>query len=342
MNAVDTPTKVILQGVDRYRVWDPMFEGARALLNYRGERYTPEAIQGLSGGAFRIGGICPCAPTVAPAMGPQDLVRLLGYEAEWLPLSGEGVDAAVALPAVLERVKGELRAGRPVLLWHAFTMLEWDVVAGYDDDAGLFHGRGAHFGLNGYATAPQGRAATGDPALGAVLVGERLHAPDLPALEVASLQEAVRHAHSRENADCAPGDPWKMLFGLACYDRWVATFRQPGYVATSGDHYCLGVYRTTHAQAAPYLRGVAADQPIAADRLEASAERFAAEAAALNAAAGLFPGWGLPKEPDADLNRGVAGHLQEARDAYAAGIDVLREALAALGASPADLGASPA
>ncbi len=327
-----TTARVVLEGVDRYAVRDPMFEGARIILNQRGEHYAPEVIAGLSGVAFRIGGICPCAPTVAVAMDPQELVSRLGYEAEWLPFAGQGVSPEGAWPEIRERVKAELRAGRPVLVWHAFTMLEWDVVAGYDDATGEFLGRGSYGGLDDRAVAPQARPSTGEPALGAIVVGERVATPDLAALEVASLQEAVRHARSRENAECAPGDPWKMLYGLACWDRWVATFRRPDYVATNGDHYCLAVYRSTHAQAAPYLRQVAAHHRGAAGHLTAAAEHWAAEAEALNAAAAMFPGWGLPREADADLNARVAERLQSARDAYALGVDALEAALTALGA----------
>ena len=335
MNATSAPpSSVVIQGVDRYRLWGPMFEGARLLLNYRGENYAPATVQGLSGSVFRLGGICPCAPTVAPAMAPHDLARLLGYQVEWLAPFGQGLTAAEAWPGILDRIKAELRAGRPVLVWHAFTMLEWDLVTGYDDAAAIFYGRGAYAGQDAYATAPQDRPASGEPALGAVVVGERLGAPVLAALEVASLQEAVRHAHSRENADCAPGDPWKMLFGLACWDRWVETFRRPDYVAGNGDHYCFGVYRATHALAAPYLREVAAHHPAAGEALTAAADEFARESAALDAAGGLFPGWGLPREADVALNARVADRLAEARDAYARGIDAIDRALAVLGPPP--------
>ncbi|NLG28498.1 MAG: hypothetical protein GX557_11350 [Chloroflexi bacterium] len=50
---------MILQSVDRYRVMEPMFEGIRVILNYRGEPYTAAYIQGISGAAFRVAGICP-------------------------------------------------------------------------------------------------------------------------------------------------------------------------------------------------------------------------------------------------------------------------------------------
>jgi hypothetical protein len=50
---------VMLDGVDRYRVIDPVFESARVVLSYLGESYTPDYIQGIAGGAFRIAGFCP-------------------------------------------------------------------------------------------------------------------------------------------------------------------------------------------------------------------------------------------------------------------------------------------
>jgi len=51
--------KIILPGVDRYQVREAMFEGVRVILSYRGEPYTPAYIQGISGAAFRVAGICP-------------------------------------------------------------------------------------------------------------------------------------------------------------------------------------------------------------------------------------------------------------------------------------------
>ena len=47
---------------------DPLFEGIRVVLSYRGEAYSPAYLQGISGAAFRIAGICPCAPTSSFAM----------------------------------------------------------------------------------------------------------------------------------------------------------------------------------------------------------------------------------------------------------------------------------
>ena len=73
-----TAHSAILEGIDRYQVLEPMFEGLRVILSYRGEPYTPAYIQGISGAAFRVGGICPCAPTCGTAMQPQDLAQHAG------------------------------------------------------------------------------------------------------------------------------------------------------------------------------------------------------------------------------------------------------------------------
>ena len=84
---------IILEGVDRYQVVEPMFEGLRVILSYRGESFTPAYIQGISGAAFRVAGICPCAPTCGTAMQPQDLARTLGYAVEYLPLQADRAGA---------------------------------------------------------------------------------------------------------------------------------------------------------------------------------------------------------------------------------------------------------
>lgn len=73
-------TRVVLEGVDRFRVMEPVFECVRVVLSYLGESYSPAYIQGISGAAFRIAGICPCAPTCSTAMWTDALVDLLGYE----------------------------------------------------------------------------------------------------------------------------------------------------------------------------------------------------------------------------------------------------------------------
>ena len=105
---------VTLEGVDRYQVVEPMFEGLRVILSYRGEPYSPAYIQGISGAAFRVGGICPCAPTCGTAMQPQDLAQRWVTRSNTCPSRRSlrrMLEHEHELAEVLTRIKTELRAG---------------------------------------------------------------------------------------------------------------------------------------------------------------------------------------------------------------------------------------
>lgn len=329
-------SRVILSGVDHYRVMEAMFEGLRVILSYRGEPYSPAYIQGLSGAAFRVSGPCPCAPTCGQAMEPQALVRLLGYETEYLPLCEDGMDPAVQVAAVVTRVKDELRAGRPALVWHAFTYAEWDVVCGYDDAQGLFYGRGSYMGRDDYASADQKRTSTCldiCPALGAILIGQKSGAFDARAAELAALQEAVHHARTPDDRFSpemwnTPVE-WRFRNGLGCYDWWINSFRiSPPKVANMGDRYCLGVFQSTHRAAADFCQELALKYPAAGSALTQAAEHFGAEADALHVCAELlFPGWELPQAADPECNARVADLLTQAQGSYARGIDAIENVL---------------
>jgi hypothetical protein len=327
---MQTPARsVVLEGLEPYRVVEPMFEGLRVILSYRGEPYSPAYVQGISGAAFRVSGICPCAPTCGTAMQPQDLAHLFGYQVESLPLQAEGLERENELAVVLARIKDELRQGRPVLLWHAFTNAEWDVVCGFDEDQQVFFGRGSYLGLDGYASAPETRTLTSldiCPALGAILVGEKVREFDASAAELAALREAVRHGRARrENA--APGGPWVFLEGNQCYNRWVSEFRDdPERRRTAGDSYCLNVMRSSHRAAAEFLRELASAYPMATSQLERAASCFLAEAETLDSCENLL-GWSAPEGPDSRRNFYAADLLAHASDAYATGISSIEKAL---------------
>ena len=329
--------RVLLEGVGPYEVMDALFEGVRVILSYRGEPYSPAYIQGISGAAFRIGGICPCAPTCAAAMEPQDLVTLFGYEMTYIPLYDvENPVLSVEAGKAVERIKDEIRAGRPALLWHAFTYAEWDVIAGFDEAAGKLLGRGSYAGLDGFAVADQQRTTTCVdicPCIGAILIGDKTGTFDARAAELAALREAVQHAHTVKPPEELTKHEWSMMDGLQCYDRWVSDFRDdPPKQPDMGDRYCFGVYRSTHRAAAGFLRELVETYPQAAADLAAAAEHFITDAEMLNKSAeALFPGWQLPSEPDLVANEQVAKWLQTGRDAYAAGIDGIESALRTIG-----------
>ena len=172
-----------IEGVPPYEVREAMFEAVRIALTQHGASYSANYIQGISGAAFRIGGICPCAPTCEYAMEVQELLDLLGYSYRHLWVSlGDAAgqhhayealiplakayqennntllreesledpyirEACEKVNEIIAAVKDEVRAGRAAVVWHAFTTAEFDVVVGFDDDGGTFLGRGSYAGM---------------------------------------------------------------------------------------------------------------------------------------------------------------------------------------------------
>ncbi|MGD8239920.1 MAG: hypothetical protein PVH68_15295 [Armatimonadota bacterium] len=330
---------MVIDGVDRYRVMDPLFECVRVVLSHRGEKYSPAYIQGISGAAFRIAGPCPCAPTCSAGMDTEALPELLGYEVEYVPLHGEGIYPERDVHEVVARVKAEIRAGRPTIVWHAFTNAEWDVVCGFDEEKKQLLGRGSYRGGDEYAAEDETRTAKCldiCPALGALLVGEKTGRLDARPAELAALEEAIRHANSAEDrflVEAAGRDiGWRFREGLACYDWWINRFRvDPDRVPDAGDRYPLGVYRSTHRAAGEFLREIAPRYPQAESRLKRAAEHFASEADALDECHDeVFQGWAGWKEPDPRRAARAAELLSKARESYAAGINEIEEELEAI------------
>ena len=327
---------MIIEGVDKYRVMEPLFEGVRIVLAHRGEEYSPAYIQGISGAAFRIAGPCPCAPTCSVAMTTQELIELLGYECRELPIGGPGPAQVGRLRKVLEQLRQEVRAGRPVLVWNAFTSYEFDVVCGYDEAKKQLIGRGSYVG-NGEQL---GRSAEMRPLKGAdvgmpaaMLIGRNARPFNAREAELGALEEAVRHAHSARDRwlDEAKDveKPWRLREGFACYDVWIDNFRKnPRRVPGNGDRYCLGVYMSTHRAAAAFMRELLPKYPRSRGSLERAAVAFAAEADALDELRKLTGwNWGSKAKPDPERAARAVQLLQRARDHYAQGIEQVEQAL---------------
>jgi hypothetical protein len=355
-----------IEGVLPYQVCEALFEAARVALTQHGAPYSANYIQGISAAAFRIGGICPCAPTCDYAMEVWDLLDLLGYSYKLMSVGlGEAVseyhgyevliplakayeennktlpsvesiddpylrEARNQVAAIIAAVKDEIRTGRTAVLWHAFTFAEFDVVTGFNEDKGTFLGRGSYAGMDeAYAEEPQARTVTtahigGAPT--AILIGTQVRDFDTRGAEIAALKTAVAHAHSQNNVDRLGGEEWVMLQGLACYDRWINDFRYPERKRGMGDAYCYGIYRSTHRAAAGFLHEIAPKYHNTQALLINAAQQFEKEADTLDAEPHLL-GWGGPEGPDPERNARVVEWLSQARDYYAAGIDLIEQAL---------------
>jgi hypothetical protein len=339
-------SRVVLEGVDRYQVVEPLFEGVRVILSYRGESYSPAYVQGISGAAFRIAGPCPCAPTSSSAMSPVELVELFGYKAEHLSVGG-AYDAGASLPGsgdvkrqarmrgALTRIKDEIRAGRPALLVQAFTVWEYDVVCGFDEEKGELYGRGSYAGVDDYASADEMRAL-GATAIGggpyALLIGEKTGDFDARAAELAALREAVAHAHQRSEKP--------LNRGLECYDLWINAYRYLGnFMGQEGvpdDRYPLSILPSTRRAASQFMEELAEKYPQAKANLQMAGNHFFEEAEALTAAHYLRRAF--EDKPSEDQRVQVAGFLTRARAMYALAIDEVGRALSKIEASEADRG----
>lgn len=322
---------MIIPDVDKYRVCEPVFECVRVALAQRGETFSPAYIQGISGAAFRVSGPCPCAPTCGFAMWTTDLIELLGYDYEAMKPTNEEARNPERVAEMVSRIKDEVRVGRSAIVWHAFTMAEWDVVCGFDDDQKEFIGRGSYRGLDGYVTDDEGRFVTGldiCPANGALFIGDRTREFDARSAELDALEEAIRHANAPRDVFLECGaNSWRFREGLACYDAWIAAFREPGKKPDMGDRYCTRVFSSTHSMAPGFLRELAAKYPEAADPLERAAEQFAIDAEALHACIPLTRVNNNEDAADPHPNEIVATNLKRARNAYAAGIASIERAL---------------
>jgi len=338
LGGVSMADRVVLDNVDRYRVMDPNYEAARIALSHRGEQYSPEYIQGISGYAFRVAGPCPCAPTCSGMMDTPALLKLLGYDVRIGSVQGEGDARRQSWLPLVERIKGEIRAGRPVLVWNAFINYEWDLVCGFDDEKGEWIGRGSYVGNQDLASAPQMRPLEGSDVTDnlALFVGSKTGALDALAAELAALEEAIHHAHSPEDPFLAEAGerplPWRFREGLACYEAWIRSFRiDPQKVPGAGDRYPLGVYRSTHRAAAAFLREIAPKYPEAAPQFERAAGLFTADADALDKCYDtLCGGWDSWKEPDPTKAARMADLLTQAHRSCKSGIKEIEVALDAI------------
>lgn len=263
----------ILENVDGYKVYDPVFESIRIVMNYLGENYSYQYIQGISGSAFRIATGCPSRPTVCNMMWITGLVRLLGYEYKEYPCfsqSGENL-----MDKMVAAVRAQIDAGKPTLVWHALTNAEWDVVCDYDEEYELFYGKGTSRSFESNNCEPWNRAAKAVefcPAFGALTIGAQAGSFDAKKAEIAALRDAVIHARTEKDKPETGG--WYSYEGIQSLRKWSEAYFKPGKERDLADGYCFMVYSSTHGSAAGFLREIAPRYAGKAEELLLEAARF--------------------------------------------------------------------
>jgi hypothetical protein len=230
----------ILGGVMNCGVREANFESLRLALNFLGEDYSPAYFHGIAGTVFRVGGICPCAPTCTTAMSLQQLIKLLGYDYEELPYneSSSDIDAERMIDAVCESIDN----GVPSLVWNAFAPCEWGIVTGYDENEKVFYGRVPwRNGKDEYEKAnwDKSKEEAGLVGLMAFIIKGKSSSLKCMETEITALREAVRHANDMENTDKINSGKWVFLQGKAAFNRWADDFQAPGRSGDPATHIAL-------------------------------------------------------------------------------------------------------
>ncbi len=324
INYLKGDKEMVLVNIDNYRYYDPLFEGARIILSFLGEKYSSEYIQGISGSAFKIAGGCPSRPTCIYDRWTPDFLRYLGFDITEFPCyDQEGRDISEAM---ITGVKRHIDGGKPALVWHAFTNAEWDVVCGYDEDAKQFIGRGTYLGIDDYHREAWNRASACDaaPTFGAILINGRKSPLNERGAETASLVAAVKHARRDLDEGEVMGE------GIKFYKRWAEEYSHEGKERGVADAYCYDAYSSVRKAAVVYLRDIGYKYGGSVlENLQYAALNFGHEAELL-AQARPYLSWESPWGVNEERSAKLAPILKEAAESYEKGIDYIEKALESL------------
>lgn len=318
----------ILKDVPAYKYKEPLFEGVRVIMNYFGETWSPEYIQGIAGAAFRVATGCPSRPTCCMRMWTPELVKLLGYECTEVPCFGPNGEKQT--DQMIEAVKEQIDMGRPVPVWHAMTSAEWDMVCGYDEENKRFFGWGSYWlGATEYHAEPWDRAEKAVeicPAFGAVVIGEKTREFDAKTAELDALRDAVLHARTIKDKPEKGG--WYSYEGVQAFQKWAEAYGKPGKDRDLADAYCYDIYHSTHAAAPGFLREISGHFGAkTGEQLQKAAGYMEQEAKAF-AACEPYLGWKSPWGVDEERSKAVAPILAKTADLYEKAIDCIEKGLA--------------
>jgi hypothetical protein len=229
--------------------------------------------------------------------------------------------------ALFERVKAEIDAGRPAVLWGTHCP-EFGVAVGYDGDDYLVCSFKSH-------EEPRIRY----DALQTPGGFYGLFLPPGPALDRRMVElEALHHAAAwMRGSDGSLGRTHTL--GLGAYDAWIRCIER-GDADEFGHAYNLAAWQEGRKQAAEWLARIAPKHPAATTELERAAVAYLRAADRMEQACCItpFPGGGLA---NASNREKVAGLLRAAAEAETLGVEALESALAHLDAEGTESAGQP-
>jgi len=227
---------------------------------------------------------------------------------------------------MIEAVKTSIDNKKPALVWHAFTMEEFDVVCGYDDDAKQFIGRGTHKGNDEYAREAWDRAKTSNVwGFGAIVIGEKVSDFNAKEAEISSIVGAVRHARKEMEGV----EDWEKE-GIQWYRKWAEDYSKEGRERSLADAYCYDVYSSVRKAAVVYLHEIAYKYDGAvSDFFHYAAASFEREADEVEKVR-PYLSWDSPWGIDEERSKNLAPILKAAAQHYEKGIEYLEKILKTL------------
>jgi len=298
----------------------------KGCLDYLGVEVSDAWLFGATGHAFVLnvaGDLCPSGPTDWNTSRFLELGRNVGYVVEgideWCPKKDD--DLARVQQEAWDYVRNCIDEGRPCYGWE-LVHPDYFVIYGYDEEGYYVSGPGCDEGAG-----PTPWQKLGTSEIGVVLVSsvQRGEAADARATVRDALAYALDLGHSRIKWTDGAG-------GLAGYDAWIKSL-EAGRAGRFGLGYNAAVWAESRQFAVEFLKE-------ARDRLGGNLGDLFEEAVAcydvvargLNAVSDAYP----HKDGDEGVvkadeqARTAAGQLREAREAEAAGLEVLSRLVAKL------------
>jgi hypothetical protein len=316
--------------------WASFTGGAASALSALKHRADAADVAGLSGYAFVVNvhpELCPSGPTAFDWEALVEGMTALGRDVQLICAPREPRSDARLSRELFDKVREQVDAGRPCLVWGAAGVPEFGIVYGYRDNCYVRRSMAScaaagdkALGPNDYPEEPLRFDKLESPGSFSAFMFGSAHEADSDRAERAAMTRAVQLLRDRHPC-YAPG----YVHGIAAFEAWArAMDTPPEGLNPMGNAYNAQCYAELHEQGGVFLRRVAEHQERAAGLLSEAADTYEASARALGKVAGLFPfpeGKGVE---DPARRREAAALLRSCRDSDSKTASALERALGLL------------
>ena len=311
--------------------WDPSWVShlgcVKGCLEYLGVEMTKGWLYGGTGHAFVINMhdiVCPSGPTAWKTVMLFELAANLGYAIQGVFGSKHTGELAALQERAWAFAREAIDQGLPCYGWE-LEIPEYHVVHGYDETGYYFSGPGCDEGKG-----PKPWGELGDTGIGMVELYSvsRTEGADSATVVRDALAAALEHAR---NPEAWIFSGYKS--GLAGYDAWIGAV-ESGRAGAMGMWYNAAVWEECRRYGVEFLEEAKGRLDIGLRPLvDEALIHYRAVAEQLKAVTGFYPAYraGEGEIEVNDTSRAAVGALKAAREAEAAGLEVLGRLVVELG-----------